>query len=73
MGFVSPGNQCLTDDLGVELNERGFVKRIEGNATTIPGIFVAGDIASGPSLVVRAMQDGKDAAEAIKQHLVVTQ
>jgi len=73
MGFVSPGNQCLTDDLGVELNERGFVKRIEGNATTIPGIFVAGDIASGPSLVVRAMQDGKDAAKAIKQHLVVTQ
>ena len=65
MGFVSPGNPSLVEDLGVELNERGFVKRVGGNATTVEGVFVAGDVASGPSLVVRAMQDGKDAAAAV--------
>ncbi len=70
MGFVSPGNTCLTDDLGIELDQRGFVKREAGNATSVPDIFVAGDIASGPSLVVRAIQDGKDAAESVKQYLV---
>ena len=69
MGFVSPGNQCLVDDLGVELDQRGFVKRTEGNATSVPGIFVAGDIASGPSLVVRAMEDGKQASASVKQYL----
>jgi len=69
MGFVSPGVPRLIDELGVELNERGFVKRQGGNATGVAGIFVAGDVASGPSLVVRAMQDGKDAAAAVDHYL----
>ena len=65
MGFVSPGRTPLLDDLGVEFNDRGFVSRHAGNATSVPGVFVAGDITDGPSLVVRAMQDGKLAAKGI--------
>jgi glutamate synthase (NADPH/NADH) small chain len=70
MGFVSPGNSGLIEDLGVELTERGFVKRDGNNATSVPGIFVAGDSASGPSLVVRAIEDGKRTAAAVKDYLV---
>lgn len=65
MGFVSPGHTQLFDDLGVNLNDRGFVARHLENATNVPGVFVAGDITAGPSLVVRAMQDGKNAAKGI--------
>jgi glutamate synthase (NADPH/NADH) small chain len=70
MGFVSPGDRGLIEDLGVELTERGFVKRDESNATSVPGIFVAGDSASGPSLVVRAIEDGKLTAAAVKSYLM---
>ncbi len=69
MGFVGHGNQRLIDDLGVELNPRGFVQRKQGNATSVDGVFTAGDIANGPSLVVRAMQDGKDAAAQVENYL----
>jgi len=65
MGFVSPGRTPLLDALGVDLNERGFVQCHADNATNASGVFVAGDIAAGPSLVVRAMQDGKNAAKGI--------
>ncbi|MBT3192521.1 MAG: glutamate synthase subunit beta [Verrucomicrobia bacterium] len=69
MGFVSPGHTQLLDDLGVDFNERGFVTRHPENATSVPGVFVAGDITDGPSLVVRAMQDGKNAAKGITAFL----
>jgi len=69
MGFVSPGRTRLLDDLGVDFNERGFVTRTPGNAASVPGVFVAGDITDGPSLVVRAMQDGKMAAKGIAAFL----
>ncbi len=69
MGFVSPGHTPLLDDLGVEFNDRGFVTRHPENATSVPGVFVAGDITDGPSLVVRAMQDGKKAAMGVIKFL----
>ncbi len=65
MGFVSPGRMSILEDLGVELSDRGFVTRHASNTTNVPGVFVAGDMAEGPSLVVRAMQDGKNAAKGI--------
>ncbi|MFU8780762.1 MAG: glutamate synthase subunit beta [Kiritimatiellia bacterium] len=69
MGFVGPGRKGLLDDMGVALNGRGFVARHAGNATNIEGVFVAGDMTDGPSLVVRAMQDGKLAAQSIGAYL----
>ncbi len=71
MGFVGPGCKALLDDMGVALNGRGFISRHSGNATTAEGVFVAGDMTDGPSLVVRAMQDGKNAAFAIGAYLGV--
>lgn len=65
MGFVSPGHSPLLDALGVDFNDRGFVSRGEKNATSVASVFVAGDITDGPSLVVRAMQDGKNAAKGV--------
>lgn len=38
-------------------------------ATTVPGVFAAGDIVRGASLVVWALRDGRDAAEAMRRHL----
>ena len=70
MGFVSPGHRRLLEDFGIDLNERGFVTRLADNSTGVPGVFVAGDMAEGPSLVVRAMQDGKNAAGAIGRYLM---
>ena len=70
MGFVSPGHNQLLEALDVEFNDRGFVTRHAGNATSVRGVFVAGDITDGPSLVVRAMQDGKNAAKGVMGYLV---
>lgn len=72
MGFVGPGRKDLLDDMGVSLNARGFINRHAGNATSVEGVFVAGDMTDGPSLVVRAMQDGKNAAHAVGAYLGVT-
>ncbi len=69
MGFVSPGNSPLLEALEVEFNDRGFVARHSENATSVPGVYIAGDVADGPSLVVRAMQDGKNTAKGIIEHL----
>ncbi len=71
MGFVGPGCKALLDDMDVALNGRGFINRHAGNATSAEGIFVAGDMTDGPSLVVRAMQDGKNAAKAVGDYLGV--
>jgi len=71
MGFTGPGRRHLLDDIGVTLNARGFVNRHDGNSTSAKGVFVAGDMSDGPSLVVRAMQDGKNAAKGIADYLGV--
>jgi glutamate synthase (NADPH/NADH) small chain len=71
MGFVGPGRKALLDEIGIALNSRGFVSRHAGSATSVEGVFVAGDMTDGPSLVVRAMQDGKNAASAIGRFLKV--
>jgi glutamate synthase (NADPH/NADH) small chain len=65
MGFVGPGRMELIEDLGIEMNDRGFVMRHDSNSTSVSGVFVAGDVTEGPSLVVRAMQDGKNAARGV--------
>ena len=69
MGFVGPGHETLTDSLGAEINERGFIQCDENNMTTVAGVFVAGDMTEGPSLVVRAMQDGKRAALGAQRYI----
>jgi glutamate synthase (NADPH) small chain len=69
MGFVGPGKNKMVEELGVEFDKRRFVKRNENNMTNISGVFVAGDMTQGASLVVRAMADGIQTANGVMTYL----
>ena len=64
MGFVHPVHEGMLNDLGVELDERGNVK-VNDHMTSLPGVFAAGDMATGQSLVVRAINSGRTMAQAV--------
>jgi glutamate synthase (NADPH/NADH) small chain len=70
MGFVGPQKEGLLTDLGVEFNERGNVKRGDDFQTTVPGVFVAGDMGRGQSLIVWAIAEGRAAAAAVDKFLI---
>lgn len=69
MGFVGPEKNRLVEEQGVELNERGNVKVDDMHMTGVEGVFAAGDMGLGQSLVVRAIADGRSAAEGIRKYL----
>ena len=69
MGFTGPRKGRILIDLGVAFDVRGNVTKDENNMTTSPGVFAAGDMARGASLVVRAMTDGIATAEGIERYL----
>jgi len=62
MGFVGPGPNHLVDQLALEKDARGNINVDAKNMTSQPGIFSAGDMARGQSLVVRAIFDGRKVA-----------
>ena len=70
MGFVGPEKHALFDQLGIELNERGNVARDADWMTNVPGVFVAGDMGRGQSLIVWAIAEGRSAAAAADRYLV---
>ena len=71
MGFLHPQKEGLIEKLGVELDERGNVKAIEGQyQTNIPKIFAAGDMRRGQSLVVWAISEGRETARKVDEHLM---
>lgn len=70
MGFVHPEHEGMLKDLGVELNERGNVRIDENKMTSVPGIFAAGDMERGQSLVVWALAAGREAARGIDEWLM---
>ncbi len=70
MGFVGPQREGLLTDLGVELNARGNVSRGDDFQSTVPGVFVAGDMGRGQSLIVWAIAEGRAAAAAVDAFLV---
>ncbi|MGZ4386599.1 MAG: FAD-dependent oxidoreductase, partial [Gaiellaceae bacterium] len=59
----------LLDELGVERDERGNIRCGASYSTGCPGVFAAGDAATGASLVVRAIFHGRQAASAIDEYL----
>ena len=69
MGFSGPETDHLAEQLGVELTERGLVARDDSFATSVAGVFVAGDAGRGQSLVVWAIAEGRAAAAAVDQYL----
>lgn len=69
LGFLGPVKNELFDKLGIELDERGNVKTDEDKMTNVPGIFSAGDMRRGQSLVVWAINEGRTAAEQVNKYL----
>jgi len=70
MGFVHPEHGGMLDQLGVELDPRGNVKGDEHKMTSVPGVFTAGDMTRGQSLVVWAIAEGREAARGIDEYLM---
>jgi glutamate synthase (NADPH/NADH) small chain len=62
MGFVGPERAGLVEELGVALDARGNVRTDASGATSVPGVFAAGDVSRGQSLVVWAIADGRRVA-----------
>jgi glutamate synthase (NADPH/NADH) small chain len=70
MGFVGPEKSGLIDDLRVELTDRGNVARNDEFQTSVPGVFVAGDMGRGQSLIVWAIAEGRAAAAGVDRYLM---
>ena len=69
MGFTGAEKPGLLADLGVEFDQRGNVARDESYQTSVPGVFVAGDMGRGQSLIVWAIAEGRSAAAAVDTYL----
>jgi glutamate synthase (NADPH/NADH) small chain len=72
MGFLGPERKGMLDQLGVVINERGNVATNADKMTSVPGIFAAGDMARGQSLVVWAIREGRLAAKFMDRYLMGT-
>ncbi|HAM58698.1 MAG: glutamate synthase [Candidatus Rokubacteria bacterium GWC2_70_24] len=70
MGFVGPERPGLLEALGVRLTERGTVWRDEQWMTSVPGVFTAGDMQRGQSLIVWAIAEGRSAARGVDGYLM---
>jgi len=70
MGFVHPIHEGMLDELGVKLDARGNVVCDENKMTDVDGVFVAGDMARGQSLIVWAIAEGREAARGVDQYLM---
>ena len=70
LGFDPEDLPLLFNNPNLEVSEWGTIKiNLKSMETSIPGIFAAGDIVRGASLVVWAIRDGRDVALSIKKHL----
>ena len=70
MGFTGPESGPLIDQFGVDLDERGNVRRNDKWATNVEGVFVCGDMGRGQSLIVWAIAEGRATAAAVDQWLM---
>ena len=69
MGFVHPEHKGMIEELGVEKDERGNVKCNAEYRTSVDGIFAAGDMRRGQSLVVWAISEGRECARFVDEFL----
>ena len=71
MGFLGPRRPGMIEQSGVELDARGNVRaNTVDYRTSIPGLFAAGDMRRGQSLVVWAIREGRQCARAIDEFLM---
>jgi glutamate synthase (NADPH/NADH) small chain len=69
MGFLGPVRGGMIEQMGLELDKRGNVATKDGYMTSVDGIFAAGDMRRGQSLVVWAISEGRKAAAAVDAYL----
>ena len=70
MGFVGPEKGSWLDQLGVAFDERGNVARNDSYESNVPGVFVAGDMGRGQSLIVWAIAEGRACAAGVDRALM---
>ncbi|MCU1398070.1 MAG: gltD, partial [Acidimicrobiales bacterium] len=70
MGFLGPEKGTWLDELGVALDERGNVRRDDDFMSSVPGVFVAGDMGRGQSLIVWAIAEGRSCAAGADRYLM---
>jgi glutamate synthase (NADPH/NADH) small chain len=71
LGFTGPANGGLLGQLGVNMDDRGNVHASETTYhTNLPGVFVAGDMRRGQSLIVWAISEGREAARQVDRYLM---
>lgn len=69
LGFIGPSPTALVEDLEIAMDGRGFISRDAEHMTNVDGVFVAGDMQRGASLVVHAINDGLQTARKVKAFL----
>ncbi len=70
LGFVGPERGAWLDQLGVGFDDRGNVARDESFMTNVPGVFTAGDMGRGQSLIVWAIAEGRACAAGVDRWLM---
>jgi len=69
MGFTGPVKKGMLEELGVAIDARGNVIADANKMTSVPGVFTAGDMTRGQSLVVWAIHEGRTAAQGVHHYL----
>jgi glutamate synthase (NADPH/NADH) small chain len=72
IGFAGPSPSRLLRELGVAFDAKGLITTDASHRTNVPGVFAAGDMRRGASLVVWAIREGRDAASSIDRYLRVS-
>ncbi|HLL91111.1 MAG TPA: glutamate synthase subunit beta [Tepidisphaeraceae bacterium] len=70
LGFVHPEHEGPVQQLGLKLDARGNVQADGNYGTSVPGVFAAGDMRRGQSLVVWAISEGRQCARAVDAFLM---
>jgi len=70
MGFVGPERGGMLEQFGVEFDPRGNVKSDDSRMTSVPGVFTAGDMTRGQSLIVWAIAEGRHCAAGVDEYLM---
>ena len=70
LGFVGPEKSSWMDQLGLQFDQRGNIVRNDEYMSSAKGVFVAGDMGRGQSLIVWAIAEGRAAAAAVDRYLM---
>ena len=70
LGFIGPEKGSWLDEMDLDYDARGNVARDDRYMTNEPGVFVAGDMGRGQSLIVWAIAEGRAAAAGVDEYLM---